>query len=511
MGYRKLGLEKIKMPTPDKGYFPNKDFDDIPDGGSPSCNQIYWNRSELRPVPGTTDVTTTAETSSDGAFYVEFEGVGKRTFICNGKLFEDVDGNLTNRTGAVTITSGSLVQAINHQQGSNKYAIYVNGTDAPWKWTGSGNAAVLGGSPQIFSCVSKHHNIIFGSKDETIYFSDVGDPETWDATNWTIPFEKTVIAHVDNSSSLAVMKENSIGSIQGYSYLDFTKEEKIISEFGCVGRLAFTKCVYKGTPVIAVVSKIGVYVFDAAYNFQKILGGDYFLEFNQEELSGSIIVYDQFEKLLYVFLPYGSAVTNNYFILINTETGAFWPSGPFTEDGEQFDFQSVAPMKDDSEVQWIYFFDTSVFTGTAGFVGRFNKDESVFLRGDDPPVRILPTWASKKFDLGDIFSFREAKLLADADGDYDVDCYLTFGLSASSSNFASVNLLGTGDLFGSTFILGASTLGGSNYVFKTVSGVSGFGRYYEVKFVGQTTGTPIFGIKSFEMLVKRRRLGSGLD
>ena len=120
MGYRKLNLTKINLGPFDKGYFPNKDFDDVPQGGSPNCKHVIWERSALKNMFGMDRINSSqvANTNGNGLFYLDVNGAAKRTAVFGNAFYWDNSGTWTDVTGSVTITDANLVQAINHQQGS---------------------------------------------------------------------------------------------------------------------------------------------------------------------------------------------------------------------------------------------------------------------------------------------------------------------------------------------------------------------------------------------------------
>lgn len=95
-------------------------------------------------------------------------------------------------TGSVTLTGSNANQFkaaywADTSTGSNPWIILTNGVDVPIKWTGSGNCAVLGGTPPIGShiCAFAGHiflsNVTSGGNDyaQRDQWSDVDAAETW--------------------------------------------------------------------------------------------------------------------------------------------------------------------------------------------------------------------------------------------------------------------------------------------------------------------------------------------
>lgn len=473
MGRRELGTKKLKLKRFDQGFFPNKDFDDVPEGGSPDCKHVFHRDSDLRPFPGMNLVNTAqaAHVSGQGLHYIDTDDITKRVAVFGDKFFEDVSGTWTNRTGTAVIGTGDLVQFIDHQRGANEYVIGCPGNGrAPFRWTGSGNATLLGGSPPNFETIAKYRRIIFGAVDEVVTPSDTDDPETW-LTASQIPFSKNVTCLMDNGSKLAVMMGDHIGSIQGFDVLDFVVEDREIRTFGCVGKLAATSCHWGANDlkVVATVAKDGLWIFDEAFNDNKVFGDDYFREFNKANLSKSSVAYWREEGLLFVALPYGSSTEANYLVIVNMKTGAFWP-GP---DIHANYIRALASMKDEDDNEFVYFVDSN------GYAYQFDMDATFYHTGTETES-IDFKWTSNRFDLEDVHSLGELNMIAGTVGNWGVMVGVQFGLSRGDGTTGTITFTTHEDLLGSTFILGASTLGTSDYVFNTLEGVGGFGRFVQI-------------------------------
>ncbi len=134
-----------------------------------------WNSSAM--VSGATAI--------QGAGYIKFDnGVEFLTAIAGTKFFADsgLSGTMTDRTGAVTITTGqdNIWTPVNF----NNLQIWFGGApDAPFKYSGSGNAAALGGSPPSAATGFAANNRIFGistaANPSRIYWPILANPEDW--------------------------------------------------------------------------------------------------------------------------------------------------------------------------------------------------------------------------------------------------------------------------------------------------------------------------------------------
>jgi len=141
--------------------------------------------------------------------------------IAGTKIFksDNLDGTMDDITGAVTITAGQ--DNIWTHSVMNDLSIFVGGApDAPIKWTATGNAAVLGGSPVSGQFGFQMNNRFFiGAPDanpSTIYWSALADPEDWSGTGsgssdvYTGDGDTLVGHAILNTDIVLLFKQNSI-------------------------------------------------------------------------------------------------------------------------------------------------------------------------------------------------------------------------------------------------------------------------------------------------------------
>ncbi len=146
--------------------------------------------------------------------------------VFGNKLYKDASAaSPTDITGSITITAGQNNQVTFTL--FNDVALMCNGVDAPWKWTGSGNAAVIGGSPPTFRTMAAKWSRVFGAAaGRTIRYSALGDYETWNAAN-------TVAAILGDSSS----------AIEGRDFiyqLDHLGDSLFVGLSNSIGRVLYT-------------------------------------------------------------------------------------------------------------------------------------------------------------------------------------------------------------------------------------------------------------------------------
>lgn len=159
-------------------------------------------------------------------------------------------GVLTDITGAVTITASqnNLFSFVKFKDGSgNDIIIGSNGVDAPWKWTGSGNAAALGGTPPAnFKYIVVRKNRLYGSSGEFVYHSDLLNGESWDSLNWVAKFSSQgiytndVTGIIKYGDNLGVFKEDAIFQFSGESFVDGYIDDTVTGD-GCISGLSIVE------------------------------------------------------------------------------------------------------------------------------------------------------------------------------------------------------------------------------------------------------------------------------
>jgi len=154
-------------------------------------------------------------------YYKQGDGDEWLMSIAGTKLFksDSLDGTMDDITGALTITTGQD-NIWTHTQ-MNDLSIFVGGApDAPIKWNGTGNGAVLGGTPPSGRFGFTHNNRFFigstAANPSRIAWSILGNPEDWSGTgSGTQDIEANdgdvlVGAAPLNTDVVLLFKENSI-------------------------------------------------------------------------------------------------------------------------------------------------------------------------------------------------------------------------------------------------------------------------------------------------------------
>lgn len=187
---------------------------------------MYWKGRSLSGRPGTEKHNSVAANSGAtciGLFDYTYAGGGTAEFvgIFGTKIMKDVTGTWTNITGAVTITAGNnnVFTGIVFKD----VLIVTNGVDVPIKWTGSGNAAVLGGSPPTAPFIAQKWGRVFmagmTSDRGLLRYTQVNDHESWNYTTEPnelrifVAGEEWITGLVDFRDFLLVLSNKKIYSV----------------------------------------------------------------------------------------------------------------------------------------------------------------------------------------------------------------------------------------------------------------------------------------------------------
>lgn len=155
-------------------------------------------------------------------YYRQADGDEFLMSICGTKIFKsEFDGTMDDISAALTITSGQDNIWIPVQM--NDLIIFVGGnrsSDVPIKYSGSGNAAVLAGSPPVGSFAVMGNNRLFImntiAAPSRIYWSILGNPEDFSGTGsgtQDVAFndgDQIVGAILQSTDHLLLFKQNSI-------------------------------------------------------------------------------------------------------------------------------------------------------------------------------------------------------------------------------------------------------------------------------------------------------------
>jgi hypothetical protein len=163
----------------------------VADNQSPDCQNINLLDRGFEKRRGNTAFNSSAmvdaTTAVVGASYAKLGSTEYLMAVAGTAVFKSdgLDGTMDTVTGTLTVTSGQnyLWTILPY----NDLLIgFGGGPDAPWKYSGSGNAAALGGSPPSAKGAFAANNRIFAigstANPSRIQWNILGDPEDWTGT-----------------------------------------------------------------------------------------------------------------------------------------------------------------------------------------------------------------------------------------------------------------------------------------------------------------------------------------
>ena len=153
-------------------------------------NLTYEVNGSIRKVGGAAKINSTAITSAPDVvgmydfWYSGGSSVATQKYVVvtgDGKVYkDDMDGTFDDITGAASITANTIPV---FAQLNDTLTIWFSTSDAPLKWSQSGNVASLGGSPPLGRVACVHANRLWvagvNAHPSRLYYSAYGDPETW--------------------------------------------------------------------------------------------------------------------------------------------------------------------------------------------------------------------------------------------------------------------------------------------------------------------------------------------
>lgn len=478
------------------GWFPGKAHNDIPGEwnsptsplGARECDNVAWYNGALRKIFGYSAVTTSGLNGVPTSLFYspvldEFVGTA------GAKLYSGMDDAApTDITGALTITGGNLVKWTEWQFETTKLVIGTNQTNVPFKWTGAGNGAALGGSPPQGKWIATWANCLWlantTNEPSTVYFSNIGDPETW-TTDDDYKFDAPIMGMAPLGDILAVFMEDHIGIVYGANVRQLTKVDRFVVGVGCNAGYSVTSASINGKQVLVFHSKDGWYAFDGTPNVvklsnsiqQKYTSGSSTTRWNETRFSS--IVGTWFPNFNWVLstISDGGSGTNNYVVIkdmsrpFQTTEGIGFPHWPLSSVPA-----SVITVAKISNNQIIYF-------GNNSDNKIYKFDPSIFNRAS---AAYTASYKSKVMDLVENHIVQEFNVRSDEQSSTtSITAYLNMQLNTGDGTSGSADMIATADVLDSTFILDTSQLAGREFIFKNIQ-TTDYGRFMQFKFQNAT-------------------------
>lgn len=510
MGLEQLELKDFPFNDFSAGEFPNTPRHEIPDNGFAACQHVIWFEGRLRRFFGCEKINAAQVDSGangNGLYHASFGGTNRMIAVFGDKLYENVSGTWTDRTGGMTITDGYPWQFRTFEEGANKYVIMFNGQDASLKWTGAGNnAALLAGSPATALTGDYWHSYFWtndSTNDNWVVRSASTNPQGWALTTDFFPFPRKVYGVIGNGPRLAAVMEDQMGYIEGFGDDSFNREVNALP-IGTKATRSLAKGSYNIETKSGPIDMEGFFAVcpDTVYfineNFQKYDAIPQFRYWWRDNVNKQYIQNSygcfHWDYYWYVFaVPTADSQWPDTLIVLNTKSGAAWRMpNPLTST---YKIRGLAILKDDYYDDYICILDDN------GYAYKFNATLLNYAGGS------IQSYAkSKIFDLGATYELREPQIEAKVAGAYDVDLYINFDQGSGDGAYDALSLADTSDLLGSTFVLGASTLGGKEYLFDDLD-IAGYGRFVQFMFKDYDT-TSQFDIYQLILWMKFIRKGS---
>ena len=498
MGYeQEEGIEFFSARNLSAGWFPGKEHNEIPgDIRNPSqaigafdADHVVWSEGALRKTFGFNNVNTNALES--GATLTGMISMTSQSDNLVGtvgtKLYRNLHGATpTDITGSLTITAGLQVDFQEYRIGSTTMVIGVNGTDAPFKWEGSGNGALLGGSPPTCRWVEYFNNYIFlartSTNPERLYFSGLSDPESWDTTNDFFTFDDEITGIKTFNKMLVVFKQKSIGIISGFGRQTWAQTTEYIKGVGCAGGHTIVNARIGGdtqADVIVFLADDGIYAFDGSPNIiklshpiqRKFIATSSASRFNESRFDNAVATHSDKWDWYILSLSDGGDSTNDFMVILDLARPGKTPDGMlyvphWPVDGIDANIIGTRKVSGSDEIY---------FGGTDGFMYLF--DQSLF---NENGSSYDGYFTSKTFDLISTYILREANLMGDEIGNTNITLAVNMDLQTGDGESDTVNMNETGALFDSTFIIGTSTFGGLDFVYGPAD-INHVGRFMRFK------------------------------
>lgn len=166
----------------------------LEEGFSPDCLNVRFDKRGVYKRDGFTRYIATATKADDVVGIAQLTlgtGANHQVALCGNDLFKEDSGAWSSIKGSLTLTAGQN----NHVQFAQLTDLLIgtNNVDQIWKWSGTGNAAALGGSPPTTAKgIAAFQNYLFllntlesGTRyPGRVRWSLLNNAENWPAANF---------------------------------------------------------------------------------------------------------------------------------------------------------------------------------------------------------------------------------------------------------------------------------------------------------------------------------------
>ena len=512
MGYEEIpGMTEVDVVDMSAGWFPGKAHADIPGSlkseephGMYDGNAVVWYDGGVQSLFGYDNVNTSALNSAASITSL-FASDVLNAFVVSAddKLYSGADQETpTDITGVVSLTAGLQVKWVEWQYETTKYIVGANGTDSLVKWTGSGNATNLGGSPPAGKWLAVFNYALWiantTTETSTLYFSDLAEPEAY-TTNNDYKFAAPITGLGVLGDKLFVFKFDSIAMLSGDNNLTLTKVENYITGRGCVAGHTIANARINGVEVLIFMGVDGWYAIDGSNQIlnlshpvkNKFRSQSQITQFNAARFQYATAEYWPKYEWYVCCLSDGDDSTNNFLMILDlnrvykTREGLYIPHWPV----DNIPANCIARSKSVTSV-----YNDLYFGDTTGFVYKF--DQATFNYNGSA---YNSYFKSKIYDNKSEWILVEQNIKA-TEASTTLTTYINSDLESGSGTAGSVSLLDGADTLDVDFVWDVSVWGGKDFVYKD-SSTEEWGRFLGFQF-GQSTVDKNFSVQSLNLILQ---------
>jgi hypothetical protein len=436
--------------------------------------------------------------------FVKRDGTKKFLTSANALYYNQQDDvSATAIGGGLTFTVGSEGQNFMSFVTFANQVIGTNGVEAIWKWSGSGNASALGGSPPIAEKIVVFQNFVFLAGNDTypyrLYFSNDGNEIIWTATDYidigdlTSPITGLAVLY----NTLYIFTRRGIFSLRGYDRDTFIVDD-VNSSVGCVAY----KSIVKVDNNLIFLSDRGIYSFDGIqvhYISEKV---QVFIEnLNYTRTDKVVAEIYKAKNQVWFSVSTGSNSNNNEVLVMTYDTTGS-ENSIITKNEVAFAeytgmaFNVFGLETSTTELDRLYAGDYAGLMFQQDY-GNNDNGLGIAFKVKTPPIDMGAPEQFKRFRYMWIFNKQE--------GNYNLSVsYVTdFGFGGSTTTI-SLSVVGNTSLWG-TMVWGVDPWGGGKIV-KSRVGFKAKGHFMEITFENSGSEQPIV-IKGFSICAQLKNIG----
>lgn len=394
--------------------------------------------------------TNTTAVSITGIYETTVNGTQVRVGTGGDSFREYVSLNWTDRTGAVTITNDADIHfsfATFYDNANAEIVIAANGTDAPLKWTGSGNASALATPPGNFNFPVVHKNRLWVAVDDIVYFSDYRDGETWDTLLNLARFDhrgEDITGLYKYADQIIVFQKTAIHAISGGSNRDLFIQT-IVSGEGCASGFSIQEVESRkyGNILIFLSNQGIIKGFNGSKNLLKLgdAAPDLFSSMNVGRHPQSVSM--NYKKLgqYWLALTYGTGTENNQIVIYDYRNDFYTD-----EKGRQLS-SILYHTGINANAMNIWYTNLGEIPVTGDYNGFALQQDKGLLDEEASPIR--STWLTGRFDFG---APNNVKMLSDFAIVTTQSTTTEMSITATTKNYSGISSLSipaAGGLWGS--------------------------------------------------------------